>query len=615
MEESDIKKIVFRPQFFSLSDIKELAKDAATWQQLATIFGNRLLTKMLNSSCEVYIPQGGLYGTDQPSNLVVFWGLPQSGRTSAILSILSQKGFSINLTPNQDGNLDKCINTIRSLFKSQDATYIPCYSKDDISEIYHAKYKRWLLGRSYNISFFKPQNDFNNYEVLSILKGHPEQTHVLCIDCDKNNLDLAYLKHQIEHHEKVLNYLEKQGILQKSNAIYVLLTKSDLMNVPDIYEENAAQTFVTSGMPEFWHRIKEECYKKDIYNTQPVAFSIGNFILKDFTRMDADYAKIFLEESIIPKCQPNQNIIEKILSKGKIKYTPFFFAALFLVVLYGIIHAFSAIVPPPEQKVAAFNYAEFFMKQEKQLTTLSFEQAASTYYSLRADLNEEHSLRLVKGEKVLPDSIYHPCESALTNDFSAILLKELNRLFSSKRWTADKNLLRKRDHQIMDLLNRPSLKASVIRDYHTYIYHYFNSITPLLNRSNKCNTVSEARALTLQAARWKKHPYNKDILLNRKLSDVKSKAYNSCADNYRRIANNRIIKYNNKVNEIKKGSDWYSTSLQLNNVSREFQKENQSLVNQISLLISDLKSANDNRLVTTRKSMEQTQAALVSIYK
>ena len=97
MEESIIRDIVFTPQSHSLHAIKEYAADSQNRKQLASVFGNKLLNEMLNSNCESTIPNGGLYKTEQNSNLVVFWGMPYSGRTSAIFSLLTQKGFRIQL--------------------------------------------------------------------------------------------------------------------------------------------------------------------------------------------------------------------------------------------------------------------------------------------------------------------------------------------------------------------------------------------------------------------------------------------------------------------------------------------------------------------------------------
>ena len=143
MEEKQIKDIVFCPQSFSLHDIKTMAADAATQKQLASIFGDQLLNHILNSEEKSDIFTGGLYETDLTSNLVVFWGVPHSGRTSAIFSLLSKNGFRVLLP--QSESLKSRIKQIINLFKSKKALFIPDLSKDDVSEIYHAKYKSWLF--------------------------------------------------------------------------------------------------------------------------------------------------------------------------------------------------------------------------------------------------------------------------------------------------------------------------------------------------------------------------------------------------------------------------------------------------------------------------------------
>lgn len=614
MEENIIKNIVFTPQLHSLHTIKEFATDSQNRKQLASIFGCELLNEMLNSNCEPTIPNGGLYKTEQDSNLVVFWGMSYSGRTSAIFSLLTQKGFRIHLPQNQ--SISYRIEQIRTIFKSKKAVFMPDLSKDDSSEIYHATYKSWLLGRSYNISFFKPQKDYNtNKDVLDILNRHHEQIHVFCVDCGKYDKDTLYLEEQVNYHEGVIKFLDNHGFLKQCNAIYLLVTKSDLMNVPDIYEENAAQSFVTSGIPDFWHKVKNVCYDKNIYDVQPIAFSIGNFILKDFTRIDADYGKIFLEESILPKCQPKPNFIEKILSLGKAKHTPKLISVVLLLVTIGIFWVWNAIVPPPEQKVVAFDYAKTFMEQEKGLKGLAYEKGTKLYQTLREDLKTESSLHQVQGGRVLPDSTIHQCDSILTNDYSIILNKELERLFASKKWTADEHFLRKIDSQVTELTSHASLKATAIKDYHDYINNYFYYIKPLLQKSTKCYSVQDVRLTSSKALQWNKHPYNKDTQLNRKLSGVKSNAYKSCAGHYRNIADNRIKDYNAQVRKLNTSIYSYLSPNQRIALKREFQIKNGTLIQNINLLISDLKSTSDSRLVSIRESLNQTKTTLVSIYQ
>lgn len=614
MEESIIRDIVFTPQSHSLHAIKKYAADSQNRKQLASVFGNKLLNEMLNSNCESTIPNGGLYKTEQDSNLVVFWGMPYSGRTSAIFSLLTQKGFRIHLPQNQ--SISDRIKQIRTIFKSKKAVFMPDLSKDDVSEIYHATYRSWLLGRSYNISFFKPQKDYNtNKDVLDILNRHHEQIHVFCVDCGKYDKDISYLEEQVNYHEGVIKFLDSHGFLKQCNAIYLLVTKSDLMNVPDIYEENAAQTFVTSGIPDFWHKIKNVCYDKNIYDVQPIVFSIGNFILKDFTRIDADYGKIFLEESILPKCQPKPNFIEKILSMGKAKHAPKLISVVLLLVTIGIFWVWNAIVPPPEQKVVAFDYAKTFMEQEKGLKGLSYEKGTKLYQTLRDDLKTESSLHQVQGDMVLPDSTTYQCDYILTNDYSIILNKELERLFASKKWTADEYFLRKIDNQVTELTSHASLKATAIKDYHDYINNYFHYIKPLLQKSTKCYSVQDVRSTSSKALQWNKHPYNKDTQLNRKLSEVKSNAYKSCADHYRNIANNRIKDYNAQVRKLNTSIYSYLSPNQRIALKREFQIKNGTLIQNINQLISDLKSTSDSRLVSIRKSLNQTKTTLVSIYQ
>jgi len=593
MDKNNIKNIVFSPQSYSLQEIKEMAKDAINRRLLSFVFGDRLLANMLGIDNKVEFSEGGLYKTNQKTNLVVFWGMPHSGRTSAIFSLLAQKGFQIKWPTNK--NFSNRIAKILTLFRSKKEVFVPDLSKDEIPEIYHTTYKSWFWGRSYNISFLKPQEGIITTEVRDLLIENQDQIHVFCIDCSKDNGIESYIDVQVKNINNVIKYLENYSFLQQSNAIYLMVTKSDLMNVPDIYEENAAQTFVTSGMPDFWHQIQELSYNKNIENVQPIVFSIGNFILKDYTRLDADYSKLFLEECLLPKCQPNQNFLERLLSKGKAKFTPILFALVLLLVGSGIYHVWNAMVSPPVLRVVPFDYSKSFIDEEVKMKGYSYEDAAKTYQTLRTDLNTEQSLRQSQGGVVLPDSIRQQCDSILTNDYSAILLKELEKLFDSKNWTKSEYRLRKVDAHIVELVSHHSLKKKALNIYHTYIHNYFYSIKSLFRRSGVCKSVQDARAMALQANQWKKAPYNKDAQLMIKLSEVRANAYCSCSDYYLMIANNRI-----RMNDA---------------LRREYKSQNESLARNIDLLISDIRYDSDYRLVANRKLLENVRKSLKSIYQ
>lgn len=593
MDKNNIKNIVFSPQSYSLQEIKEMAKDAINRKLLASVFGDRLFANMLSIDNKLEFSEGGLYNTNQKSNLVVFWGMPHSGRTSAIFSLLAQKGFRIKWPINKI--LSNRIAQILGLFRSKKEVFVPDLSKEEVSEIYHTTYKSWFWGRSYNISFLKPQKGCITTEVRQLLVESQDQIHVFCIDCCKDNGIASNVDSQITYINNVIKYLENYSFLQQSNAIYLMVMKSDLMNVPDIYEENAAQTFVTSGMPDFWHQIQELSYDKNIENVQPIVFSIGNFILKDYTRLDADYSKLFLEECLLPKCQPNQNFLEKLLSKGKAKYSPILFALLLLLVGWGIYHVWNAIVSPPVLRVVPFDYAKGFIDEEVKMKSFSYEDATKTYQTLRTDLNTEQSLRQFQGGVVLSDSIRQQCDSILTNDYSAILFKELEKLFGSKNWTESDSRLRKVDAHIVELVSHHSLKEKDLNTYHTYIHNYFYSIKPLFWRSGSCKSVQDARVMASQANQWKKAPYNKDAKLMIKLSEVRANAYCSCSDYYLMIANNRI-----RMNDA---------------LRREYKSRNESLASNIGLLISDIRYDSDYRLVANRRLLENVRKNLMSIYQ
>lgn len=621
MEEKELRNIVFNPQSLSVKDVQSLIRgEQASMEELTSVFGDKDIADILACDCNAKIPGGGVYGNlSESSNLVVLWGLPHSGRTSVIFSLLALEGSKIihPATISWEGRfnwsmessnplLERIEKGLRVFRNRNEKIYIPVLSKDDSSETYRARYKK--SRKVYDITFFKPKQEYDSIEVTRILVSHHAQIHIFCIDCRQD------IQKQTEAHNKILSYLKSNGFLDKSNGVYVLVTKTDLMNVPDLYQENAAQTLVISDFPDFWNKIWRICYDKDIYNAIPLAFSAGHFLLKDYAQLHSDYAKILMEESILPKCNAQKGFIERFLNIGG-RTQAIIAACLFLFIIsLGLYYAKNTIVPPPPSEPVPYDYVESFLEDERMtLKGAEYEDGTTQYKRLRRDLSIERSLRLSDGQLVVSEDLVNKCDSNLANDFAAIVDKKLNTLFSSDSWTADEGLLRRLDSQIMELTAYKTLNITSITDYHEYIHNYFYSIKPIITRSHYCYSASDVRTVVEEAKSWEKHPYNKDNRLMESLSDVRSNAYGCCADYYWSVAKRNLKNYWRQVDEYKKNLITYY--LNKSKLKQSFKKQNEKMVNNLNSLIDDLRYTDDDDLVNIRKSLEYTRNTITDIYK
>lgn len=615
MASNQSTNILFRPDNFHVRDIQEIAKrNNAGKQEMATIFGKEMLDQILNSQPILSIPAGGMYQSFKESNLVVLWGLPNSGRTSAIFSMLVQKNFRVCMP--QEKSLQDRINLFLNIFKKQTVpTIVPSDLDSHSTEIYNASYKKHLFGKKYNISYVKPISYALGVDEIDLLNKNKEQIHIFCVDCTQKNA--LQKQKQLDYFYRVLAFLDKNNFLSVANGIYVLVTKSDRMFVPMAYRDNAAQTFVTSTMKEFWQKILNICYQKQIYNAQPIVYSVGSYILKDFAILNSQSAQELTEEFIIPKCQPNRNLLEKFLGIGKIWQTVIIVCALAGAALYGLHKFYDSIVPPPTKKIMPIDYVKYFWKEEQSsLPGSDFDESISVFNRLQSDLNVESSIILTNHEKLMSFSQDSICRSKLLNDYADIINSKCKELFESDNWTQDQSFLKKLSVQIADIIkeeNKPYLKSLSISQYNEYISDYFNMVKPLLVNCKNCMSRYDIETCVAEANNWSKPPYSTDTKLEEELKDVPYQAYKSCSSWFVLQASEKIRQFLREKSNIEKNSNILTRPFRIRQLKSNFKNRNQSFIEEIDRLINALQPISEIKYQEVRNELINTKQ-LISEY-
>lgn len=517
-----IKDIAFNPCGYTVSDIREkVSGGEVTRTQLQGVFGNDVVEKILDGELVPPLPSGSAneaaMGKMGDATQVVFWGMPKSGKTLVIASLLSLKGMKL-----QANGMSDRINRMKGLFANKGLQQVPHDSSCKVD--YPVVYRTHLMGKSYPLVITEatiPEN--GDVDVDKYVSGDKMLIHVFCIDCRQ---DIR------KQESRLLELMGKLGgCLNRTDGIYALVTKTDLMNAPAAYKENAAQTLVTKGMPRLWCSIQNVCFEKQIFNVLPIPFSTGRFVVRDLASLDAGDAEALFHDALLPKCQPRRSMMGKILSMGKWWQAALCAVFLACVIIWGGYKAYKVLTAPPTTPMLPYDYRAAFLEEEKDLPWMNFTKASSLYDKKRKDLNVERALFQASGETVLTAEDLRVCDSALTNDYAKVVSAKCDNLLASSHWSEDEKILQQLLSRTKELLaHQDVLIRDDVNDYHTALDDYFKQVKPLIVKSQNCKSIKDVDFVeSKDGQEWLKYPYDNEINLKEGLRMATVNAYENCA--------------------------------------------------------------------------------------
>lgn len=525
-----IKKIVFNPCAYSMEDIRGmLDKGEVSREGILRVLGSEAVGRILELP-EKDLPAGDVWevgnGKMDDATQVVIWGIPDSGKTMVIASLLSLPGMQV--TYPDAPSLRERIGRMIDLFAKEGELHPIPRDRGAQKEMYHAVYRKNWRGKAYPITFVEATIPTNiPVDVTTYARKDCSQIHVFCIDCRQD------VQMQVRQLLSVTDGLKQLGYLAQTDGAYALVTKTDLMNVPEAFVDNAAQTLVTKGMPDLWRNIQDICYDNQIYNALPIPFSVGRFVLRDLAYLHAGDAETFLHEALLPKCQPRRGLIGKMLSIGRWWQAVIIGVLLACAIGWGGYKAFEMLTAPPTAPMLPYDYKTAFKEEEYGLAKMSYKEACQLYGQLRKDLEAESSLHTVTGENVLSEEDIRYCDSTLTNDFARVLNAKCNRLLESSHWSEDTETLHQLSSKLGDLLGHDDvLEDRDIRSYKNYIDDYFEYVRPLIKKSKVCKKIRDVDYVENNWLQWRKYPYTNDLDVRIGIRDAEQSAYESCARFY-----------------------------------------------------------------------------------
>ena len=550
-----MKDIAFHPQGYSTHDVQQqVSAGEMTPADVSLLFGDELGNAILRAQSGQRLPEGGPCQGLTDSTQIIIWGVPKSGKTMVIASLLAQEGMTTETTSIQ--GIDERTGRLQQLFRRPGSyQLLPDTSSHPRSENYHAVYRKGWWSPAYPLTFIEARLTGEPFP-YPVLNKEQEQIHILCLDCRQD------LHAQVSHFRTVLQHLQANDYLEHTSALYVLVTKSDLLNAPLPYREGCAQTLVTSILPDFWRELLNICYDHSIYNTQPIAYSVGHFVLKDFARLSPDHepaTESLFANALLPKCQPRRSVVGKVLDVGKPVHAVILAVLFAAIIGWGLYAAHTSHLTKLTASLEPFDYKAYFLNEVEAMREADFNQACEDYDRLFCDLAYESSIHDNNGERVVSAEDYKICDSCLVEVFCKLIREKASTLFGHSDWTSEESQLRRIAAQIKKVeshLPQPS-GSTALEKYAVFINDYFNTVKPLVEGSKACHSVDGVVRVENECRSWNRYPYSNDRTLSNALDIAPLSAYESCARYFHDRVNTLIDDYERMKDE----APWYDITV------------------------------------------------------
>lgn len=270
---------------------------------------------------------------------VFFWGIPSSGKTCALATILRTMKDKYTITsPSLEKKFGATYrDSLINIFNNQTA-YLPAATQKDRTQYMPLLLKRRNEDKYRQISFFELSGEVFKYfheleynsniladddrgniekafETLDILLSSKNQKiHFFFIDYQQETKGIRD-KHNLTQ-ENYLNaaaiyFRDREDIFKKkTDAVYVVVTKSDQIksdneNTNNLNGEKRTQLagrFLSENFGNFMDVIKHRC-KKDSVDFNVKIFSIGDVYFKSICKINYYYATNIVED-LLKKVKP-----------------------------------------------------------------------------------------------------------------------------------------------------------------------------------------------------------------------------------------------------------------------------------------------------------------------
>lgn len=270
---------------------------------------------------------------------VFFWGIPSSGKTCALSAILStiKKDYSME-EPDCEIKFGSIYRTsLVNIFHS-DYGYLPGRTNEDRTQYMpFLFYKRGERNKR-RISFFELSGEVfkyfyekvNNTKIISnnhresieksfdslelLLNSNNQKIHFFFIDYNqetKHTIDDIGLTQDDYLGAAAVYFRDNNNILKKkTDAVYVIVTKSDEIKSETITRVDKARSFLENNFGNFMDVMKNQCDTNSI-DFDVKLFSIGDVFFKRICKINREYSKNIIDD-LLDRVRPiNNNRLRK----------------------------------------------------------------------------------------------------------------------------------------------------------------------------------------------------------------------------------------------------------------------------------------------------------------
>lgn len=487
----NITKLASNPNALALADIDRLVSSGATTpDELKRVLPGAVVDSIGRLAAVAPLPEAPVtplptdaadHCREEDFTLVYFWGLKGCGKTTVVSALLSA-GDDVSVCPS---TVSERSQRMAQLFMVKSPEGLSCIPTDDCSRrinITHvvARHQGAYGKRRYPLSFIECDIDEANEPWGYKMDGPNDKIHIFCLDCSGD------VSRQARLFDNLLTRLDRTGVLATSVGIYVLVTKTDTMlRVPRAYRDKAAQTLVTAGQRHLWRHVVNCCYRLNILDATPIAFSIGDVALQHAFTPDPTAARRLWERPLLLKSQSLQNTTGRILRSGNEWLTTLLFTVAVILGAYGIGSALSINAPCPTEQIQPVDFGQRL--QHHISATMDrrdgYRKAMKVYKTLDADIDRAAKTAKRDGTMLIDADQKAECRATLDEVYAPIINDAVSNLFAQPNWNHAANF-HELDAASLALYKRSERSKAIIRDNRLHFKTYFERIAPALSVSS-----------------------------------------------------------------------------------------------------------------------------------
>lgn len=263
---------------------------------------------------------------------VYFWGGPGSGKTSALAALLSTASnstkFSLDLAQGPGFNymvqltnvFCDSVAILPGLNNVEDTQYLPFALKKRGESNSRSVSLIELSGEIFQCFFYKIANKpfpteshQETFDLLTqYLSSDNPKMHFFFIDCNNNNRPDAYGHRQSDYLNAAAIYFRDNDIFKdKTQAIYVVLTKSDLMECQKHERKEYLQSYLqNNGYTNLVDSLRSRCEESSINGKRllGIEFTLGDVYFGKLCNFDSTTAENMMD-ILMNRIKPQRNSI------------------------------------------------------------------------------------------------------------------------------------------------------------------------------------------------------------------------------------------------------------------------------------------------------------------